>query len=162
MPSNKIVLDTNCLLVSISKYGEAYPVWRGFLDGRYTLCVSTEILEEYEEIIGSMTTPEIARNVVDAILKRKNVERIDPYFHWNLITAAPDDKGGAARLPSVSWRVPVRGLRLCRWSHLHRVGRFSFQRPARHHIPPTAGAQAERVSGDVAEGGQINVERNHK
>ena len=106
MPSNKIVLDTNCLLVSISKYGEAYPVWRGFLDGRYTLCVSTEILEEYEEIIGSMTTPEIARNVVDAILKRKNVERIDPYFHWNLITADPDDKGGAARLPSVSWRVP--------------------------------------------------------
>ena len=91
MPSNKIVLDTNCLLVSISKYGEAYPVWRGFLDGRYTLCVSTEILEEYEEIIGSMTTPEIARNVVDAILKRKNVERIDPYFHWNLITADPDD-----------------------------------------------------------------------
>lgn len=91
MPSNKIVLDTNCLLVSISKYGEAYPVWRGFLDGRYTLCVSTEILEEYEEIIGSMTTPDIARNVVDAILKRKNVERIDPYFHWHLITADPDD-----------------------------------------------------------------------
>ena len=91
MPSNKIVLDTNCLLVSISKYGEAYPVWRAFLDGSYTLCVSTEILEEYEEIIGSMTTPEIARNVVDAILKRKNVERIDPYFHWNLITEDPDD-----------------------------------------------------------------------
>ena len=91
MQSNKIVLDTNCLLVSISKYGEAYPVWRGFLDNRYTLCVSTEILEEYEEIIGNMTTPEIARNVVDANLKRKNVERIDPYFHWNLITADPDD-----------------------------------------------------------------------
>lgn len=91
MPSSKIVLDTNCLLVSISKYGEAYPVWRGFLDGRYTLCVSTEILEEYEEIIGSMTTPYIARNVVDAILKRNNVERVDPYFHWNLIAADPDD-----------------------------------------------------------------------
>ena len=77
--------------MSISKYGEAYPVWQGFLDGRYTLCVSTEILEEYEEIIGSMTTPDIARNVVDAILKRKNVERLDPYFHWNLIEADPDD-----------------------------------------------------------------------
>ena len=91
MPSKKIVLDTNCLLVSISKYGEAYPVWRGFLDGRYTLCVSTEILEEYEEIIASMATPDVARNVVDAILKRRNVERIDPYYHWNLITADPDD-----------------------------------------------------------------------
>ena len=91
MPNKKIVLDTNCLLVSISKYGEAYPVWRGFLEGRYTLCVSTEILEEYEEIIASMTTPDVARNVVDAILKRRNVERIDPYYHWNLITADPDD-----------------------------------------------------------------------
>lgn len=91
MQTNKIVLDTNCLLVSISKYGEAYPVWRGFLDGKYTLCVSTEILEEYEEIIASLTTPDVARNVVDAILKRKNVERIDPHFHWNLITSDPDD-----------------------------------------------------------------------
>ena len=91
MQNNKIVLDTNCLLVSISKFGDAYPVWRGFLDGKYTLCVSTEILEEYEEIIAKMTTPDIARNVVDAILKRKNVERIDPYYHWHLIKADPDD-----------------------------------------------------------------------
>lgn len=74
MQNNKIVLDTNCLLVSISKYGEAYPVWRGFLEGRFTLCVSTEILEEYEEIIASMTTPDI-----------------NPYFHWQLITTDPDD-----------------------------------------------------------------------
>ena len=91
MLSDRIVLDTNCLLVSISRYGEAYPVWRGFLDGRFTLCVSTEILEEYEEIIGRLTSLEVAKNVVDAILKRKNVLRIDPYFHWNLITADPDD-----------------------------------------------------------------------
>lgn len=74
MQNNKIVIDTNCLLVSISKYGEAYPVWRGFLEGRFTLCVSTEILEEYEEIIASMTTPDI-----------------NPYFHWQLITTDPDD-----------------------------------------------------------------------
>ena len=91
MQNNKIVLDTNCLLVSISKYGEAYPVWRGFLEGKFTLCVSTEILEEYEEIIASMATPDVARNVVDVILKRKNVERIDPHYHWHLITADPDD-----------------------------------------------------------------------
>ena len=59
-------------------------MWRGFLDGRYTLCVSTDILEEYEEIIAKMTTPDVARNVVDAILKRRNVERIDPYYHCSL------------------------------------------------------------------------------
>ena len=91
MQNNKIVLDTNCLLVSISKYGEAYPVWRGFLESKFTLCVSTEILEEYEEIIASMATPDVARNVVDVILKRKNVGRVDPHYHWHLITADPDD-----------------------------------------------------------------------
>ncbi len=68
MLNNKIVLDTNCLLVSISKFGDAYPVWRGFLDGKYTLCVSTEILEEYEEIIAKMTTPDIARKSVAGVV----------------------------------------------------------------------------------------------
>ncbi len=90
-PDNRIVLDTNCLLVSISKHGVAYPVWKGFQEGRYTLCVTTEILEEYEEIIGQRTTPDIAKNVIDYILKCQNVMYIDPYFHLHLITADPDD-----------------------------------------------------------------------
>jgi len=48
----RIVLDTNCLLQSISRKGRYYRVWCAFLDGEYDLCVTTEILEEYEEIIG--------------------------------------------------------------------------------------------------------------
>ena len=64
MPNKKIVLDTNCLLVSISKYGEAYPVWRGFLDGRYTLCVSTDILEEYESCFKSVALDEKVKNFI--------------------------------------------------------------------------------------------------
>ena len=146
MPNKKIVLDTNGLISSLSRRGQFYPIWRSFQQRSYTLCISNEILDEYIEIISQKMTPEIAENVADLLLKSKNVELIYPQFRWNLITADPDDKGGAARLPSVSWRVPVRRLRLCRRSHLHRVGRFALQRPARHHIPSTAGAQAERVS----------------
>ncbi|MBQ7443773.1 MAG: putative toxin-antitoxin system toxin component, PIN family [Bacteroidaceae bacterium] len=67
------------------------PYGRVFRRGRYTLCISTEILEEYEEVIARMTRPEIARNVIDLILKRSNVMRIDPHFHMGLITADPDD-----------------------------------------------------------------------
>jgi len=111
MPNKKIVLDTNCLLASISRRSTAFPVWKGFQEGRYTLCVTNEILAEYEEMIARMASAEVATNVIRMIMGQQ-----------------------------------VRGLRLCRRSHLHRVGRFALQRPARHHIPPVAGAQAERVS----------------
>ena len=64
MPNKKIVLDTNCLLASISRRSDAYPVWKGFQEGRYTLCVTNEILEEYEEMIAKMASAEVATNVV--------------------------------------------------------------------------------------------------
>ena len=91
MQNKKVVLDTNCLLASLSKLGGAYPVWKGFQEERYTLCVTTEILEEYEEIIAQKTTPTLAKNVVDLIVKSPNVVQVNTYFHWGLITADPDD-----------------------------------------------------------------------
>lgn len=91
MPNKKVVLDTNCLLASLSKQGRVYPVWKGFQEGRYTLCVTTDILEEYEEIIARKTTPALAKNVIDLIVESENVELVNAYYHWNLITADPDD-----------------------------------------------------------------------
>lgn len=91
MPTDRVVLDTNSLLVSLARKGKAYPVWRGFQEGCHTLCVSNEILAEYEEVIARKTRPEIARNVIDFILQQRNVELIDPSFHLELITADPDD-----------------------------------------------------------------------
>ena len=49
-----VVLDTNCLLQSISRRSRYYKIWRDFIDGRYVLCVTTEILEEYEEILSRL------------------------------------------------------------------------------------------------------------
>ena len=91
MTTERIILDTNSLLASLSRRGFYYPVWKGFLMGMYTLCVSNEILEEYEEIIGDKTSPIVARNVIELLLNSKNVELIDPHFHLELIVADPDD-----------------------------------------------------------------------
>lgn len=91
MPNKKIVLDTNGLISSLSRRGQFYPIWRSFQQGRYTLCISNEILDEYIEIISQKMTPEIAENVADLLLKSKNVELIYPLFRWGLITADPDD-----------------------------------------------------------------------
>ena len=40
MASRKIVLDTNCLISSLSRRGQYYPVWKGLQTGKYVLCVS--------------------------------------------------------------------------------------------------------------------------
>lgn len=88
---DNIVLDTNCLLASLSKHSIHRPVWDAFLAGQYILCISTEIIEEYAEIIAQKTTPQIADNVIKLILNRPNVRQFSPYFQFRLIEADPDD-----------------------------------------------------------------------
>ena len=63
MQNRRVVLDTNVLIASLSRRGNYYPVWEGFQEGKYTLCISNDILEEYIEIIGEKMTPEIAEHV---------------------------------------------------------------------------------------------------
>lgn len=87
----RIVLDTNCLLASLSSKSEYFRIWKDFQEGKYTLCVSNEILEEYQEIIAQKATPSIAQNVVRAIVESAYVEFIDPHFHVYAIFADPDD-----------------------------------------------------------------------
>ena len=69
----RIVLDTNCLIAALSRHSEYYPVWSDFQAGKYTLCVSNEILEEYQEIIEQKTSSIVAQNVINLLLKSRNV-----------------------------------------------------------------------------------------
>ena len=87
----RVVLDTNCLLASISSRSEFFIVWRGLHEGRYTLCVSNDILAEYEEIIAQKATPTVAKHVVDALVDSEFVEFVDPQFRLGLIRKDPDD-----------------------------------------------------------------------
>lgn len=88
---NPVVIDTNCLLQIIARKSPYRPIWDAFLEGRYELCVSNEILDEYQEILGQQITPTIAENVVLLIFNKENVRLVDPHFRMGLITAAPDD-----------------------------------------------------------------------
>lgn len=63
-PMRPVVIDTNCLVQIISKRSPYRPIWDAFLEKRFTLCVSNEILEEYQEVIEKNTTAEIAENIV--------------------------------------------------------------------------------------------------
>ena len=66
-------------------------MWESFVLGKYTLCVTTEILEEYEEIISSHMSPVAAKLAIEMILRAKNVLRIDAQYRFHLIEADEDD-----------------------------------------------------------------------
>ena len=89
--SGKVVLDTNCLLMAISSRSRYYPVWQSFLQGEYTLCVSTDILEEYEEVLARNINQRVAQYILSALLEQANVQMVDVFFRFRLITADPDD-----------------------------------------------------------------------
>lgn len=89
--SMRIVLDTNSLIQSIPQRSVYRCVWESILVGEHTLCVSNEILEEYAEILQRLTSKQTADMVLDAITKNKSVLLINPFYHFGLIVADPDD-----------------------------------------------------------------------
>jgi len=87
----RIVLDTNCLLVSVQEYSEFYWLWQAFRDRRFVLCYTDEILNEYQEILSRYYSDALAKYVIDAILNAPHAEPIRVYFKWHLIVVDPDD-----------------------------------------------------------------------
>lgn len=86
-----IVLDTNCLLQALPSKSPYHKIWTEVLEGKISLCVNTDILEEYEEILAQKTTPDIARNVVDAIVNLTTTTMQNTYVHFEMLSADLDD-----------------------------------------------------------------------
>ena len=86
-----IVLDTNCLLQALPSNSPFHKIWTEVLEGRICLCVNTDILEEYEEILAIKTTPEIAHNIVEAIANLSTTVFQNTYVHFELLPADSDD-----------------------------------------------------------------------
>jgi uncharacterized protein len=87
----KVVIDTNILWVSISSKSSTHWVVQHLLAGTFTLCVTTEILEEYEEIIGKQLGQQTAIAFMELLDNLPNVAEITRYYSWLLIHTDPDD-----------------------------------------------------------------------
>jgi putative PIN family toxin of toxin-antitoxin system len=74
--------------------GEA-SVWRSafdaFLVGRHTLCVSTEILLEYEEEFQQFWGDAVAANLLGTLLTASNVSLKPVFYNFSLVTQDADD-----------------------------------------------------------------------
>ncbi|MCL2511025.1 MAG: putative toxin-antitoxin system toxin component, PIN family [Bacteroidales bacterium] len=86
-----IVLDTNCLLVCLATKNKYHGVWTAFLNEDFQICVSNDIINEYEEILAKKISPSFADMIIQIIMNSENVVFVHPTFKFNLITADPDD-----------------------------------------------------------------------
>jgi len=88
---SRLVVDTNCLIQIISKRSRYHDLWLSFIDGRNKLCVSTDILNEYEEILSYKASPLFASFAFNFITNNPNTIFVTPYFNFELIKSDPDD-----------------------------------------------------------------------
>lgn len=88
----KVVLDTNVLVSSLSSRSQFHWVIIALRANRFMVVLSHQILLEYEEVLvekyGALTT----RTFLDALVLRKNVQVVDPRFHWHFLKDVDDDK----------------------------------------------------------------------
>lgn len=87
----KLVLDTNSLIQCVSRRSRYHDLWLSFIDGRNNICVTTEILNEYVEILQRETTENFASLVLEVILNNPHTLFINTFYKFNLISTDPDD-----------------------------------------------------------------------
>lgn len=87
----KVVLDSNVLLVSIPSKSKYHCIYQAFLDNKFELIISNEIINEYTEIINRKANEFVAKNIIETIIFSKNVSFQNIYFNFNLIEIDPDD-----------------------------------------------------------------------
>jgi len=64
-----IVLDTNILLVAISRRSQFHAIFEAFEKEQYNLCVTTDILLEYEEVFKATTSSSSPLSIYPDIVK---------------------------------------------------------------------------------------------
>lgn len=87
----KVVLDSNILLVAIGKRSLYRPIWNAFIDGKYKLIVSDDVIYEYEEILQHLAAPGVSDIVMEIFIESTEIISQQIYYSWNAIEKDPDD-----------------------------------------------------------------------
>ncbi len=85
----KVVIDTNVLLVSISNRSPWHPIFLALLQGNFSICVTTDILNEYAEIIEEQMGAVASKQTMEIIESLPNLDEIKKYYFWRLIKKDP-------------------------------------------------------------------------
>lgn len=88
----RVVLDTNVLLVSISDRSRLHWIFQKLLKGEYMICVTTDILAEYAEIIEKHMGTEASESTMGVLENLPNIILTTNYFRFHLLKDEDDNK----------------------------------------------------------------------
>ncbi|MEO0040614.1 MAG: hypothetical protein RL329_62 [Bacteroidota bacterium] len=88
----KVVLDTNIVFSMIKPTSSCYWIRKAIEYELLTLCVTTDILDEYEEILGAQYGEAIATLFLDALTALPNVHYQLKSYYFRLIPVDQDDE----------------------------------------------------------------------
>lgn len=86
-----IVLDTNVLVAIIGRRSPFRWIFDSIIRGSIRLCVTTEIVLEYQEILELKNGPEVAENVINLITTSPFTIKTEIYYDFSLIPEDEDD-----------------------------------------------------------------------
>ena len=87
----RVVIDTNVLVAIIGRRSPYRWIFDGIIRGDIHLCVSTEIVLEYYEILALKNGPEVAENVVNLITTSPFTAKTEIFYNFRLIQEDEDD-----------------------------------------------------------------------
>jgi uncharacterized protein len=87
-----IVLDTNIFLVSLAPQYKYHWIYQYILAGKFELCLTTDILLEYEEVVSQRYGIERIYGMFNYLLLLPNISFYTPSFRWDLIENDHDNR----------------------------------------------------------------------
>lgn len=87
----KYVIDTNVFIESISPKSRYHLIFSSLVNGKFELCISNEILLEYEEIISTKYNSRHLESFMGFVSFSPHVLYYQPSFRFHLIETDPDD-----------------------------------------------------------------------
>ncbi len=85
------VIDTNILIVAAARTSPYNWIFQKLIDGEFNLCVTTDILDEYAEILEEYYSVSMSENTMKTLEELPNIIRLTRFYRLNLITVDPDD-----------------------------------------------------------------------
>lgn len=87
----RVVIDTNIFITIIGKKSPYRWIFDKIIRGDLLLCISNDIIYEYQEVIAEKTNREIAQNITDFLVIHPFVIQIGIFYKWKLISTDDDD-----------------------------------------------------------------------